>query len=515
MKLPYMQYQKSKASQQVMQFLGIRYGQGGTAGEFSHTKNISSRLYPSLAQREPREEIAGYSGVSSIFGKGKLCAVVGQNFLYDGKVVGKVSAGEKQIVSVNTKIVIWPDKLYYDTNSEKFGSIGVTISISSSKVTFTKKTLTVESTPSGEKLEDIFAVNQAIEISDCAIADNNKTVIVREISDNTITCYDNTFLEGSVPGITLKRKVPDLKVICAGDNRVWGADDTTLWACALGDPLTWYNYDGLSTDSYAVAVGTDGPFTGCVSYGSNILFWKSNVLHKVLGNIPSQYQVYTYTVQGVQLGSEKSMQIINEVLYYKGIDGIYAYTGGTPYLISQNFGTRKYGNAVAGSDGQRYYISMQDLDTKEWGMWVYDTSRGIWLQEDETHALDFTIFDDEMLLLSSDGKIYKTGQPDGEGAELFDWSATLYPIDESVSNKKGYSKIFVRLEMEPWSYMKAEIKEDFGPWRQICLIHGDNSRTKVVTMVPGRCDTFQIRLSGYGRCIVKSLVREFDVGSEY
>lgn len=514
MKLPYLQYQKSKSTQQIMQFSGIRYGEGGAAGEFSDTRNLSSRLYPALCQREPREEVAGYSGVSSIFGKGKLCAVEGTNFLYDGEVVGHVERGEKQIVSINTKIVIWPDKVYYDTNLKKFGTLGEKLTIEANKAIFTGKTLTVSG--AGKSLEELFAENQAIEISGSSIEENNKSIIIREVGEDTLTFYDDSFTEGtSSSAVTLERKIPELKVICSSDNRVWGADDTTLWACALGDPLTWYNYDGLSTDSYAVAVGTDGPFTGCVSYGSNILFWKSNVLHKVLGNMPSQYQVYTYTVQGVQIGCEKSMQIINETLYYKGVDGIYAYAGGTPYLISSNFGTKRYGNAVAGNDGQRYYISMQDLDTKEWGMWVYDTTRGIWLQEDETHAVDFTLLDDEMLFLSSDGKVYRTGLPEEEGSELFDWSATLYPIDESVSNKKGYSKLFIRLEMDPWSYVKAEIKEDLNQWRQVGVIHGSRVRTKCITMVPWRCDTFQVRLSGRGRCIVKSLVREFDVGSEY
>ena len=89
------------------------------------------------------------------------------------------------------------------------------------------------------------------------------------------------------------------------DNRIWGAEGKTIYASALGDP-TNYVYDGVSTDSYAVAVGTEGEFTGCIAYSSTVLFWKENCLHKVLGSYPAQYEIYTYTVPGIQKGSEKS-----------------------------------------------------------------------------------------------------------------------------------------------------------------------------------------------------------------
>ena len=62
--------------------------------------------------------------------------------------------------------------------------------------------------------------------------------------------------------MTVAREVPDFVCVCESANRLWGAEGNTIWASALGDPLTFYNYEGLSTDAYAVAVGTDGAFTG-------------------------------------------------------------------------------------------------------------------------------------------------------------------------------------------------------------------------------------------------------------
>lgn len=535
--LPYMPYEGGKYQQKIIQFGGIRYGRGGSDGELAESMNLSARQYPALSQSMERAEAGSYAAATAVFGKGKLCVVDGTKFLYDGVEKGTVTEGEKQIVSINTKIVIWPDMVCYDTEADEFSSLWKKVKVPASKATFTGNTLTVQeftvvtgkdeegeeggADPAAEeeettiKLEELFKENQAVEIAGASIEANNKEIVIRKVEGNTLTFYNDSFTAGdSSTELTIERRVPDLKIICASNNRVWGADDTTIWASALGDPFTWYNYDGLSTDSYAVAVGTDGPFTGCVEYGSNVLFFKEDKLHKVIGTSPKDYAIYTYTIQGIQNGSMRSAQVINEVLYYKGAEGVYAYNGGVPYLVSENFGTRRYGSARAASDGQRYYISMQDAETKEWGLWTLDTLRNIWLKEDDTHVLEFATLEGELLFLSEDGKtLYKMGQPDQEGKRI-KWSATFYPMEENTHSRKGYSRLLMRMELAPGAWAKAEIKEDLGPWKTLSTVHGQRVRTAHVTFLPGRCDTFQIRLSGEGRCVVKSLVREFDMGSE-
>ncbi len=41
------------------------------------------------------------------------------------------------------------------------------------------------------------------------------------------------------------------------------------------------------------------------------------------------------------------------------------------------------------------------------------------------------------------------------------------------------------------------------------------AKTLQIPILPVRCDNFRIRLSGKGPCLIKSLVRDFTVGSEY
>ena len=515
--LPQMRYSESRTRSQVLQFKGIQYGRYTKDGEFSETLNLSTRSAPSISQRAARGTVTGkWSKPSSVYAKDKLCVVDGTDFYYDNVVVGQVTEGEKYIVSVNSKILIFPDKVYYDTEKELFGSMTEQVTAKATTVTFTENTISLTQNPTEDKtLSDFFAEGQAIEISGASEALNNKIIVIRGIDGNTITCSDHTFLEGvSTTDVTFSRNVPDLLYPCECNNRLWGVSGNVIWGSALGDPLTFYHYDGVSTDSYAVTVGTDGVFTGCCSYSSNVLFFKEDVMYKLLGSQPSEYRLYSYSVPGVELGSAKSLCVINEVLYYKGSSGVYAYSGGTPYLLTECFGTKRYRNGVGGSeDGQRYLISMQDIDTQEWGLWVFDCNRLIWLREDRMHVVDFTRYGGSTCFLASDGTIYQTGKEDEEEGR-FPWEALLAPFDWAIPERKQYTKLYIQAELEPGAYMKVELKEDDHPFRQAFIHYAKTRKTLSIPIFPSRCDTLQVKLSGKGRCLISQVAREYVIGGE-
>ena len=606
MNLPYMTAATGKNRKQIIAFAGLNYGQGAGDGELAESWGLSSARFPCLSQRDGRKTAGTYTSPTGLYARGKLCVVDGTDFLYDGKVVGHVTAGEKQFATINTKIVIFPDKAYYDTATEEFGSLEAEYMAYPGNLTFTANTITVpeqsyidqaaaeQATVTGvaadtsitvytgasvnkdtgalslsggtsktpdeledgdiiqyecdtdkeymvvksaavqsdetyhisyilheavlhkyPEFEDYFAAGDAIEIEGCTTHDeNNGSHIIRSISGRTLTfdkdIFSGTGAEGGT--VSLARRVPDLTCICECDNRIWGAEGTTIYASALGDPKNFNLYDGLSTDAYAVAVGTDGEFTGCIAYSSTVLFWKEDCVHKVIGSTPSTYEIYTYTVPGLQAGSEKSLVVINETLFYKGRSGVYAYTGGTPELISENFGTRRFFNAVAGTDGERYYISMQ-TERDDWELYVFDTLQGVWLREDCIQAVDFAYLDGTLYFLKSDGKVMMCGQ-DYEEEGRVNWSATLCQMDETTHGRKIYSKLFLRADMEQGSWLRVEISTDGAPFKQVFLTHNERAKTAQIPILPTRCDNFRIRLSGKGLCLFKSLIREYSVGSE-
>lgn len=620
MRIPYMQTNTQKRRQQIIAFRGLNYGEGAVDGEFSETENLSTARFPCLSQRAGRVTEGHYEQGTNVFcdAQGNLLVIDGITVYYDGRIVGTVTPGDKQIASIGSKIVIYPDAVYYERaeHSASFRDLGKLrfprsgIQFSGAKIVMQAGIVSDDEPAWGIGVDRVVETGKLTEPGDTEItvysalgvnessglitksgasqtpfsglkagdrtdyqceegsmfADGGQYRVIDSVRqldsglyevsytmhqafwynygpwDKYFSVGDSVYIEGSgnrgtrkvkaidrfsmtVEGgdfkhqgvqdgeVTIGWQYPNFSCVCESDNRIWGADGNTIYASSLGDPEHFFVYKGVSTDSYAVAVGTDGAFTACCPYSGAVLFWKEDRLHKVLGNYPAQYEVYTYQIPGVQKGCEKSLVNIGEVLYYQGKNGIYAFTGGTPELISEKFGLRRFHSGRAGTDGERYYISMQD-EAGAWGLYTYDPMRGLWLREDGTHAAEFTRVNGELRFLTAGGGIVATGQ-DGSQEGPIPWSATLCRMDETSHGRKGYSKLYLRADLSAGAFLTVEISTDGGPFRQVFRTHNQRARTMVVPILPQRCDNFRIRLSGTGGCIVRSLVREFSLGSEY
>ncbi len=511
---PYLAYTKARLRRQILTFGGLDWSEGYREGALCESKNLSPARFPCLSQRAGRQLIRTFDSPSALYARGELCVVDGTDFLYDGIKEGEVLPGEKHFATLQNKVLIFPDKLCFDTETGVLSALEASYTVLAGKAAFTASSLTVDE---GQDLfTDTFRAGDAIEISGCiSHPGNNGRRIIRAVDGRTLTFDEDSLEAGSEGGaLTLEREVPDLECVCESDGRLWGAAGSTIYASALGDPRNFFVYDGLSTDSYAVAVGSEGAFTGCCAYGGAVLFWKEDRVHKVVGGYPAQYELYSYQIPGVQAGCGGSLCSIEETLFYKGRVGFYAYNGGTPELISACFGPRRFSDAVAGSDGTCYYVSMRD-ETGAWGLYVFDPRRGIWLQEDGTHALGFAALEGALYCLDAEsGKLFLTGQDWDEEGRV-PWCATFRPFHEQDHGRKGYLRLYLRVELSAGAWLRVEASEDGGPFHQVWATHDDRHGTFVIPLRPGRCDKLALRLEGKGGCKVESLVREFYLGSAY
>jgi hypothetical protein len=502
--LPYLQNAGGAAKKYVVSFRGLNYGEDWQDGELETCTNLSAEKYPCISQRAARVKEADYISPTTLHAKEGLLVIDGTRVLYDGENVGTVTEGRKQTATIGNYIVIFPDKKYYNVAAGTFGNMEA--AYTAAGLVFTASTITT----TGEDFP--FKEGDAVTITGCSIAENNKTPIVRGVNGKTLTFYDNTFTEGTESGsVTIKRSVPDLDFICESNYRLWGTHGNTIYSSKYSDPMNFSVFDGLSSDSYYIDVGSDGAFTGCIPYSSHICFFKENTLHKLYGSKPSNFQIVTSNVYGVQAGCERSMCIVNEQLLYKGVDGVYSYSGGVPELISGKLGTVRFSEAAAACDGTRYYISMKR--GTEWSLFVYDVLKNIWLREDDTHAVDMAFYNGYLYYLDAAGKLYKIDrEADRDGIE---WSAAFCPFHETINERKGYSKFHLRVELEAGAWLSADIRTDQDTqWREVYTTHNQRAKTMSIPIVPTRCDSVRIRLRGKGECMVKTFIREFTTGSD-
>lgn len=325
-------------------------------------------------------------------------------------------------------------------------------------------------------------------------------------------------------GLVIKRECPDMDYVCESNNRIWGCKYgfdgaktvNEIYACKLGDPKNWRCYAGASTDSYAVSLGTDGKFTGAVTYLGYPLFFKENAIHKIYGSIPESFGVQTTVCRGVQDGAWRSLAVVNEVLYYQSRTDICAYDGSLPVGVSAELGEMRYTKGAAGADGAVYYISMQDADGV-WSMFTYDTIKKLWHREDTTRALCFANVRGDLLYINADTRqlISASGRSGvKEGAVRWSASSGIMGYENPYSQYLSRYSIRARLDVGARLTMYIEYDSE-GSWiEQGTWTGGDIVRTINIPVVPRRCDHLRLRLSGVGDVKIYSIARYFEGGSD-
>ena len=356
------------------------------------------------------------------------------------------------------------------------------------------------------------------------VAALNTDNVIRGRGDNYIIVTGLLDQAYSYTGsVTVERRIPELDHVCELDNRLWGCHYgmkgsvpvNEIYACALGDPKVWNRFAGISTDSYAVTVGSDGPFTGMIAHLGYVLAFKEDCVHKIYGTMPSNFQVSTTSCRGVQQGSERSLCIVNERLYYKSRTDVCVYDGSLPVSISEVFAGQNYSNARAGALGSKYYISMQDSGG-EYQLFTFDSERGIWHREDNTCAMMFAPHKDDLYFIDEDSYCImsaagKNGELEGDVA----WEAVSGIIGYDYPEQKYLSRFTMRVKMAEHSHMEIFVQYDSdGDWVKQGDLMGTSTQSFTVPVIPRRCDHMQIRLRGQGDVKIYSLSKILEVGSE-
>lgn len=238
------------------------------------------------------------------------------------------------------------------------------------------------------------------------------------------------------------------------------------------------------------------------------VFFKEDAIIKVFGDTPEDFVISESAVRGVEAGSHKSIAFVNDDLYYKTYSGIVRYDGGVPVNVDRALGEKKYKNAVAGSLGGKYYVSMEDERGRR-ALWVYDSEKGLWHIEDNKNVSAFVRCGGELwFLYREDGRNFIASVCENDYCER---EKSLYWYCESNElNERGYAEesfcsLGIRLEGEKGSFVRILCQYDKdGIWRRLADIKC-NGKAESVRIRPYRCHSLRLRLEGTGECKLISL----------
>ena len=339
----------------------------------------------------------------------------------------------------------------------------------------------------------------------------------------TTVLIEPDFITTQSTPITISRKMPNMDFVIESNNRLWGCrygenngGDTVneIYASKLGDFKNWQCYEGTSTDSYAASCGTDGAWTGAISFLSKPVFFKENYIHTVYGSYPAQYQINSVAARGVQQGSDKSLAILNETLLYLSTEGVLTYNGSLPVNISYAFGDIQYHDGNACSYKGKYYIEQLDENDNPVLM-VYDAKRDMWHKEDSINALVLCPVRDDVYYITDDSgfrSLFGTGSKDIAPVE---WFAETGIFGLSQIDSKYISRINLRLSLDRGANVIVSIQYDNSTrWEKLCNVIRKDINPFTLPIKPRRCDHFRLRIEGKGQVKIYSISKTLAQGSD-
>ena len=126
-------------------FGGLNETYSCTEAEYSSGRNFSARNYPALSTRSPRRRLRTVAAMNGMYHLNGLLVVSGRDLIYNPDetpqkasfVWNAVSDSRKTMVGMGTKVLIFPDKVAFDTKDLSVTNLGAEWKLGSRTVTLT------------------------------------------------------------------------------------------------------------------------------------------------------------------------------------------------------------------------------------------------------------------------------------------------------------------------------------------------------------------------------------------
>lgn len=562
MESTYIRDTQSSRIRSATTFGGINRANGTPLGEWDTLSGFDLTAYPALRTCLPYAysdivssgEITGYT-----YRNGILVYTTAEGIYLDGKgtltAIPGLSAGDKTLVNIGAYIVILPDwSLINTADAENPVTMAKGAVLTGDLLEYnqnqTKPTVSIYKlfyvdAPTTEVTASGLAVGDSVKLSwtygkrkmSKQLTINNigiesytgsgMTSIGFDTSDmpNTMWFYTegramDQFRMPRITGATIQRVMPDLDYVVEYNNRLWGCSSKNheIYCSKLGEPLVWGAYSGISTDSWAATVGTDGDFTGACVFNGCVLFFKEDCVHSVYGTKASNFTITTYTVRGVQKGSAKSLCISEGLLYYKAPEGIFTFNGSASSRFDGKLCVDRDSRTACGTADDRYIVMAMSDGT----VFYYDKLHSVWYTRKLPNVISMHNFSGSLYAITKDSnkamqKVMLTTDVEmsARTAETTFEAVTGELCRGELTSTSSYSRkamhtVIKKLTMslEEWHQQgvssvqfTVSVQYDGGDWQTAYSYDGtaeeaDNNVVTLIPTIPMRCQRLRIKISG-------------------
>ena len=560
--------QGNVSRENVTSFGGCHAGARIAEGEFAAMKNCTGDQFPLIATRRKRGVYAAPQKCNGLLAKDSLCWVDGSKFVMNGyETELHLTDSPKQLVSMGAYVIIFPDKKYINTaDLSDSGNLEAEFT-SAGTVKFTpvdgdgkplipaytqpeepekpeNGALWLDTSGAGALLQWSAGTGMWVSVANTLVriscpnmgvsfrsgdgvqltgvpAGVETSGVIADCGRDYVTVPGLLEREASLDTpVTVGRYLPLMDMVLECGNRLWGcryglnragAVVNEIYASKLGDFRNWNCFQGVSTDSYCVSLGADGPFTGAVQHLGYPVFFREDCIHRLYGSTPATFRLQTTPCPGVQQGCSRSLARVGQMLYYKSPNGVCAYDGAVPVTVSQKLGVMPCTRAAAGALGDKYYLCIQEKETTG-QLWVYDTTRGLWHREDDTRVRCFCTCRDDLFFVNGAGQIISVmgrGQPEEE----ISWMLETGMLGTLTPDSKTLTRLNLRLELEQQAKVWVQYDgDDF--WTPVATVYGSAGQCFNLPVAVRRCDRLRLRLEGTGFMRLSCITKTMERGSE-
>ena len=535
-------------------FGGINRANGTPLGEWDRLNGFDLTAYPALRTCLPyaysdivsSSEITGYT-----YRNGILVYTTAEGIYLNGKgtltAIPGLSADDKTLVNIGAYIVILPDwSLINTADAENPVTMAKGAVLTGDLLEYnqnqTKPTVSIYKlfyvdAPTAEVTASGLAVGDSVKLSwtygkrkmSKQLTINNigiesytgsgMTSIGFDTSDmpNTMWFYTegramDQFRVPRITGATIQRVMPDLDYVVEYNNRLWGCSSKNheIYCSKLGEPLSWGAYSGISTDSWAATVGTDGDFTGACVFNGCVLFFKEDCVHSVYGTKASNFTITTYTVRGVQKGSAKSLCISEGLLYYKAPEGIFTFNGSASSRFDGKLCVDRDSRTACGTADDRYIVMAMSDGT----VFYFDKLHSVWYNRTLPNVISMHNFSGSLYAITKDSNraMQKVMLTTDVGMSARTAETTFEAITgELCRGELTSTSSYTRKAMhtlEEWHQQgvssvqfTVSVQYDGGNWQTVYSYDGtaeeaDNNVVTLIPTIPMRCQRLRIKISG-------------------
>ncbi len=313
---------------------GIENSFRGQLGKVVSAENLSSGLLPSIS---PRGRFYRCDYPNDAISVGNYSDIIYYNtadgFYFDGERRGDLTEGKKTFVNFSGRVYIFPDRAYYDVESDTLVHLAVavtgTISVreSSARNCYMASYVTFSS----GNLAEAFRECESIEITGTkdGMFDGCYTISDRNVDSGVIYFgyCENLTGNSSETETTITNGVPALEGACVCKNRIFGYAGNKIYACAFGDGTNWCDLDDESGCYRYENVGGDD-FSACDTMEDQCVFFTEDKIFKIYGeNVRELSPKLMSGYGGIEAGlADAHARVLGDV-YFLNRDAIIKFSG--------------------------------------------------------------------------------------------------------------------------------------------------------------------------------------------